>query len=112
MVSLWKQRIDEEFKNILGLIETFGKKWVILILLTIYFYDVISFGMLKKIIKPITSKVLSQKLKFLEQNNLIIKKIVIEQPKKVDYVITETGKEIASFFLKFKNLINNKDVNS
>lgn len=111
MVSLWKLNINKEFEHFFGLIEDLGKKWVVLILLTIYFYDKISFGMLKKIIKPITSKVLCQKLKFLEQNNLILKRIVLEQPRKFEYCITETGKEIASFFLNFRT-ITNKNNNS
>lgn len=111
MVSLWKLEINEGIKQILNLIEEFGRKWVILILLTIYIYDKMSFGMLKRLIKPITSKVLSQKLKFLEQNNLILK-TVIEQPRKIEYCITETGKEIVVLFLNLKNIINDKEVNS
>ena len=98
---MWKPNIAKEFEELIGLIEYLGKKWV---LITIYFSEKVSFGLLKKLTKPITSKILSQKLKFLEQSGLILKKIIIERPKRVEYYITETGKKVINVFLNIQNL--------
>ena len=101
---MWKPNIAKEFEELIGLIEYLGKKWVLLILITIYFSEKVSFGLLKKLTKPITSKILSQKLKFLEQSGLILKKIIIERSKRVEYYITETGKKVINVFLNIQNL--------
>ena len=81
----------------------FGK-WVVLLLLTIYFYKNINFYRLNKVISRITPKVLSSKLKHLEEIGLIGKKILIEQPLRVEYHITNKGQEFAESLINTFNL--------
>ncbi|HIH17708.1 MAG TPA: helix-turn-helix transcriptional regulator [Nanoarchaeota archaeon] len=71
-------------------------KWYLLILLTIVINDSMGFYRLKKEMKVITSAVLSKKLKILEETKLIGKKILIENPRRVEYFITEEGKKFVS----------------
>ena len=49
------------------------------------------FGELKKSVGSITQKVLTQKLRDMEESGLIIRKVYAEVPPRVDYTLTETG---------------------
>lgn len=53
--------------------------------------QVMRYGDLKKDIKPISHKVLSQKLKELETDGFISRKVYASVPPKVEYSITERG---------------------
>jgi len=97
--------MDEEIKLLdLMHLNDFSGKWVLVILLFIYLYSGTNFYSLKKRIAGISPKVLSQKLKFLEENGLLIKKIVAEQPKRVEFYLTNGGSDIAQAFLKLLRL--------
>lgn len=49
------------------------------------------FGELKKSIGNISQKVLTAKLRSMEENGLLIRKIYPEVPPRVEYTLTETG---------------------
>ena len=51
----------------------------------------------------ITTKMLTQTLKELESNNLINRKVYHEVPPKVEYKLTEVGKELIPFIGYLKN---------
>jgi DNA-binding HxlR family transcriptional regulator len=55
------------------------------------------YGELRKTVTGITPKMLTQVLKELEADNLISRKVYIEVPPKVEYTLTETGKELLPF---------------
>lgn len=97
--------VEEEIKLLdLVHLNDFSGKWVLAILLFIYFYSGTNFYSLKKRIAVISPKVLSQKLKFLEDAGLVIKKIVVEQPKRVEFYLTKEGTDLAQAFLKVMRL--------
>lgn len=52
------------------------------------------FNELKRSIPGITSKVLSDSLKDLQENNLVKKEVVSESPKQVRYSLTEEGRSM------------------
>ncbi len=60
--------------------------------------NVLRYGEIKKKIDNITSKMLTQTLRELEEDNLIIRKVYPEVPPKVEYSLSETGKELIPFF--------------
>jgi len=62
----------------------FGK-WIVGTLVMIYLYHSINFSQLNRELKRITPKVLSSKLKDLEEMGLIGKKILLEHPLRVEY---------------------------
>jgi DNA-binding HxlR family transcriptional regulator len=58
---------------------------------------VLRYGELNRAIVGITPKMLTQTLKELEADELIARKVYFEVPPKVEYSLTETGKELIPF---------------
>lgn len=56
--------------------------------------NVLRYGALKRAIVGITPKMLTQTLKELEADELILRKVYLEVPPKVEYSLTETGKQL------------------
>lgn len=81
-----------------------GKRWTLLILLELYKGELKwkRFSQIKKNLENITSKILSTRLKELERENLIEKKVkVTEFQIKSEYKLTEAGKD---FIRVIKNI--------
>ena len=55
------------------------------------------YGELKRIVEGITPKMLTQTLKELETDQLISRKVYAEVPPRVEYSLTETGRELIPF---------------
>lgn len=56
--------------------------------------NVLRYGELKRKIQNITSKMLTQTLRELEEDKLLNRKVYPEVPPKVEYSLTDTGKEL------------------
>jgi DNA-binding HxlR family transcriptional regulator len=61
------------------------------------------YGELNRAIVGITPKMLTQTLKELEADELITRKVYSEVPPKVEYSLTETGKELIPFISQMRN---------
>lgn len=59
--------------------------------------DVLRYGELKRAIVGISPKMLTQTLKELEADELVFRKVYLEVPPKVEYSLTQTGKELIPF---------------
>ena len=59
--------------------------------------NVVRYGELKRVLRNITSKMLTQTLRELEHDQLISRKVYHEVPPNVEYSLTETGKELIPF---------------
>ena len=70
-----------------------GDKWKIFILRELL-EGTKRFGELKKAIPSISQKVLTQQLRSMEEDNLIVRKVYAEVPPKVEYSLTETGQSL------------------
>jgi DNA-binding HxlR family transcriptional regulator len=55
------------------------------------------YGELRKTVIGITSKMLTQTLRELEDDGLINRKVYVEVPPRVEYSLTDTGKELLPF---------------
>jgi len=73
----------------------FGK-WSIEILVTLYTLHPVRFEELKKLLRPISSRVLSQKLKTMENLGLVERTIVDERPPSSRYALTEKGMTVST----------------
>ncbi|HSN08052.1 MAG TPA: helix-turn-helix domain-containing protein [Hanamia sp.] len=61
------------------------------------------YGELKRAVVGITPKMLTQTLKELEADKLITRKVYLEVPPKVEYSLTETGKELIPFIRQMRS---------
>ncbi len=76
-----------------------GNKWSLLILKQLYYNgDPLRFNQLLKVLKPISSKTLSLKLKDLEEYEVVSKEILPARPPMVQYQLTQKGMEFAEIF--------------
>lgn len=81
--------------------EKIADKWVLLIL-NILEHEAQHFNLLKKNIEGISPKVLSQKLKMLERDGFIERKIQDTSPIRVDYSLTPLGQNVAAMAYQLK----------
>ncbi|KKK94849.1 hypothetical protein LCGC14_2678700, partial [marine sediment metagenome] len=75
-----------------------GKKWTLQILRYLYGYKKLRFNELIKNIGEITPRSLSQRLKELVELEIINKKQFNEIPPRVEYSLTESGRDLTEFF--------------
>ena len=71
-----------------------GKTWALLILKNMSAKEAIRFNELKKVLPGISNTVLSDRLKELEKEGLISKKVYAEIPLRVEYNLTRQAKEL------------------
>ncbi|WP_269524976.1 winged helix-turn-helix transcriptional regulator [Acinetobacter baumannii] len=81
--------------------EKIADKWVLLIL-NVLEEETQHFNLLKKNIQGISPKVLSQKLKMLERDGFIERKIQDTSPIRVDYSLTPLGQNVAAMAYQLK----------
>ena len=75
-----------------------GGKWKILILSHLYYQDNRSYSQFKINLPGISEKMLSQQLKELERDKLIVKSIVSKKPYRVEYSLTDQGKSLTPLY--------------
>lgn len=66
-------------------------KWSILIILNLGYSQVLRFNKLKKYVYGISNKVLSERLKTLETDGYLVRKMYAEVPIRVEYRLTDFG---------------------
>lgn len=71
-----------------------GKAWSLLILKNLSTKEAIRFNELKKILPEISNTVLADRLRELESEKLIVKKIYAQVPLKVEYSLTKDAKDL------------------
>lgn len=76
-----------------------GSKWTMNIIHNL-FSGKKRFGELQKLLVGISTKTLSQRLKELEKEKVISKKVFAEIPLHVEYSLTEKGRSLSDIFKK------------
>ncbi len=71
-----------------------GKAWALVILKNMSIKEPIRFNDLRRLLPDISNTVLSDRLKDLEREGLILKKIYAEIPLRVEYSLTRPAKEL------------------
>ena len=74
-------------------LDVIGGKWKCVILWWLS-YETRRFGDLKSLIPGITQKILTEKLRELEQDGLISRQVYAEKPPRVEYSLTPYGESI------------------
>lgn len=75
-------------------VEIIGGKWKLRIIYMLAFHERLRYGELKRLLSPITHKMLSTQLKELEKDRLIIRKEYPQIPPKVEYFLSEMSKDL------------------
>ena len=88
--------IDFAFKRI-------GGKYKGRILWYLHHHEILRYGELKRFISDITTKMLTQTLRELESDDLIHRREYYEVPPKVEYRLSDRGKELIPFIHYMKN---------
>jgi len=76
-----------------NLLNILGKKWTLVIMQELYLNKGIRFNLLLKKFSRLTPKILSQKLKDIEKEGLIIKQVDSSKIKTTKYSLTKKGEE-------------------
>jgi DNA-binding HxlR family transcriptional regulator len=93
------KKIATDVCKALGIWDTIGKKWSLLILRHLSANDNMHFNELKRLL-GISSNVLAKKLKQLEQEGLVTRRAVHDSsPLRVEYKITPLAKELDAIFI-------------
>ncbi len=77
-----------------NILDRFGDKWSILIILALGEEEVLRFKQLNYLIKDISQKMLTVTLRTLESDGLVKRKVYPEIPPKVEYSLTDMGKSL------------------
>lgn len=85
------------------ILSTIGDKWSILVLILLDAKGTIRFNELAKYLEDISSKVLSQTLKSLENDGLVNRTVYPEVPPRVEYNLTELSKTLLPHILSLSD---------
>jgi DNA-binding HxlR family transcriptional regulator len=100
------KKIVTDVCKALGIWDTIGKKWSLLILRHLSVNDNMHFNEIKRLL-GISSNVLAKKLKQLEQEGLVIRRAVFEDsPLRVEYKLTPLAKELDAIFIDLDKWID------
>ena len=91
MVSM--KRNATGFCPVRDVLDRVGDQWSVLVLFSLA-ERVMRFGELKKHIGDISPRVLTQTLRYLEQDGLVTRKMFATIPPRVDYTITDLGRSL------------------
>jgi len=75
-------------------LDLIGGKWKSLILWRLSIDGTLRFGMLKRQFPKVTQKMLTQQLRELERDGLIVRTVYQQVPPKVEYSLSEMGKTL------------------
>lgn len=93
------KKIATDVCRALGIWDTIGKKWSLLILRHLSANDKMHFNEIKRLL-GISSNVLAKKLKQLEQEGLVTRRAVYDNsPLRVEYRLTPLAKELDVIFI-------------
>jgi len=70
-------------------------KWSLFVIYNLAYYDTLRFGELRTNIRGISSRMLSVTLKKLESHKIVERKVYAVVPPKVEYSLTQFGKDFA-----------------
>lgn len=96
----------EDFINI------FSGPWTIIILMRLANLGPIRFGALKREISGISSRMLTERLRMLEENGFVIRDYKSTIPPEVYYSLSDRGCEMRKLLAEFENLAEKWQLNS
>ncbi|MBQ2257807.1 MAG: helix-turn-helix transcriptional regulator [Lachnospiraceae bacterium] len=96
-----------KFEKVVNMI---GGKWKLRIIYMLALHDVLRYGELKRLLTPITHKMLTTQLKELEKDGLVNRKEYQQIPPKVEYSLTQMGRDLKPAVKEIHNWIIQYDI--
>ena len=93
---------DEPYCAVDFAFQRIGGKYRGRILWYLHLHQVLRYGELKRLLKGITTKMLTQTLRELEQDEMVNRKVYLEVPLKVEYSLTANAKELIPLINELK----------
>lgn len=90
-----------------NVVARFGNKWALLVILVISENEPIRYNQLGRNIPDISSRVLSNTLRTLEADGLILRTLYQEVPPRVEYSLTDTGRSLVPIILQLTEWAQN-----
>lgn len=97
----------EKFEKVVNMI---GGKWKLRIIYMLAFHEILRYGELKRLLTPITHKMLSAQLKELERDGLVHRKEYQQIPPKVEYSLTQMGRDLKPVVKEMYQWITQYDI--
>lgn len=92
-----RKKFDYSYCSASPILEWLGDKWALVVLMKINEQGVARFSELKRLIPPISEKMLSTALHSLEVDGLVYRKVYQEIPPRVEYYISDFGKTLIPY---------------
>ncbi|MDR9855381.1 helix-turn-helix domain-containing protein [Paenibacillus sp. VCA1] len=89
--------------NIQQAIEVLGGKWSFLVLGQLFCHDVQRFNQMRRTLKHISTKSLTDTLRHLEQNEIIKRTVLPTVPVTVEYSLTEKGRDFKTIISEMRS---------
>lgn len=92
-------------------LDVIGGKWKLAIIWTLYKNEIVRYNELRRQVNGITNMMLTQSLKELEKQDIVIRKQYLEIPPRVEYSLSESGKKLLPILKeleKWGKEVNNK----
>lgn len=83
-------------------LDIIGTKWTFLIIRDLLIDGTMRFSDLQKSLQTISPKTLSLRLRELEEQGIVTRKVYPEVPPRVEYSLTEKGKCLEQIFIELK----------
>lgn len=83
-----------------NIVARFGNKWALLVILVLSENEPIRYNELGRKIPDISSRVLSNTLRTLEADGLVLRTLYQEVPTRVEYSLTDTGRSLVPIINK------------
>ncbi|MFQ6087759.1 MAG: winged helix-turn-helix transcriptional regulator [Candidatus Methanofastidiosia archaeon] len=90
-----EEEMNNELNIIVKVMNIFSQKWTIEIIYLLKKKGKMRFNEIKKFLKGISSRTLTDKLTILVKNGYVERKVFDEVPVRVEYSLTEEGKNLA-----------------
>lgn len=97
----------EKFEKVVNMI---GGKWKLRIIYVLAFHEMLRYGQLKRLLSPITHKMLATQLKELEKDGLVNRKAYDQIPPKVEYSLTQMGRDLKPVVKEMYQWITQYDI--
>jgi DNA-binding HxlR family transcriptional regulator len=82
-----------------------GGKWSFLVVRELFFHGIKRFTELKSALNGISSKSLTETLRHLEENQVVIRKVHATVPPTVEYCLTAKGEAFSGILLEMKKWV-------